>query len=178
MNLSIGDVARRAGINASAIRYYERAGVLPQPIRVSGQRRYDDAVLTRLTVVRMAQEAGFSIEEIRTLFNGYPEDTPASERWQDLALRKLPEVDAMIERMLVVREVLSESLRCDCLTLDACADRGWFDRTDTVSAPNLQDGRQRPRVNDVPLLPWKVFPAGPAERLRLRSARPDRRRCP
>ena len=135
MQLSIGEVARRAGINPSAIRYYERAGVLPEPVRISNQRRYDESMLTRLTVVRMAQEAGFSIDEIRTLLNGFPEETPASERWQDLAQRKLPEVDALIQRMLVVREVLMESLRCDCLTLDACADRGWFDRTETGSVP-------------------------------------------
>lgn len=123
--LTIGEVARRAGIASSAVRYYERVGVLEPARRVSGKRRYTSDVLTRLALVRMAQEAGFSIAEIRTLVSGFPEGTPPAERWQALARRKLPEVDALIARMQAVREVLEESLRCDCLTLDACARQGW-----------------------------------------------------
>lgn len=123
--MKIGDIARQAGLNTSAVRYYERVGLLPKPPRTGGQRRYDAGILTRLAIVRMAQEAGFSIEEIRTLLTGFPDDTPPAERWQELARRKLPEIDALIQRMLTVRRVLEESLQCDCLTLDACADHGW-----------------------------------------------------
>lgn len=123
--LTIGEVAREAGIRPSAIRYYEDAGILPKPDRVSGQRRYERDVLTRLAVVRMAQEAGFMIEEIHTLLTGFPEGTPASERWQELAHRKLLEVDDRIARLQAVRTVLEESLDCGCLTLDACAALGW-----------------------------------------------------
>jgi MerR family redox-sensitive transcriptional activator SoxR len=122
---AIGEVAQRAGVNASTLRYYERIGLLEKPDRVSGQRRYTAEVLVRLALIRMAQEAGFSIEEIRTLLSGYPEETRPAERWQELAERKLPEVDAMIRRMATVRQVLQESLACDCLTLDACAHEGW-----------------------------------------------------
>ncbi len=126
-HLTIGDVARRTGLNTSAIRYYERARLLPAPERVNGQRRYDEdeGVLTQLAVVRMAQEAGFTIEEIRTLVSGFPEGTPAAVRWREVATRKLPEVEAMIRRLHIMREVLAESLACDCLTLDACAKLGW-----------------------------------------------------
>lgn len=123
--LSIGDVAQQAGLNPSAIRYYERVGLLPEPARVNGRRRYDAGILKRLAIVRMAQEAGFTIEEIGTLVGGFPEATPPGDRWRELARRKLPEVDALISRMLVVRQVLEESLQCDCLTLDACADHRW-----------------------------------------------------
>ena len=126
--LSIGEVARRANLRPSAIRYYEDVGVLPPPRRVNGRRRYDAEVLTRLAVVRMAQEAGFTIEEIRTLVAGFPEGTPASARWRALAERKLPEVDALIARLQAVRRVLEESLRCGCLTLEACAALGWGGR--------------------------------------------------
>ncbi len=125
MHLTIGDVARRAGVNTSALRYYERVGLLPEPARVNGQRRYDAGILKHLALVRMAQEAGFTIEEIRTLVSGFPAETPPGDRWRELARRKRPEVDALIRRMLIVRQVLEESLRCDCLTLDACADHGW-----------------------------------------------------
>ncbi len=123
--MTIGDVARQTGLNTSAIRYYERLGLLPEPARQGGQRRYDREVLTRLAVVRMAQEAGFSLDEVRTLVGGYPEGTPAGERWADLARRKIPEVDALITRLQAVRATLEESLRCGCPTLDACAAIGW-----------------------------------------------------
>lgn len=124
-HLTIGEVARRAGVNASALRYYERIGLLPEAPRVNGQRRYSSDALTRLGLIRMAQEAGFSLDDIRTLITGYPEDIPPGERWQDIAQRKLPEVDALTRRMQAVRQVLEESLECDCLTLDACAGLGW-----------------------------------------------------
>lgn len=123
--LTIGEVARRAGLNPSAIRYYERVGLLPRAPRISGQRRYSPDVLNRLSLVRMAQEAGFTLEEIRVLVSGFPQDTPPAERWQALASRKLEEIDALIRHMQTVRQVLQESLHCDCLTLDACAKRGW-----------------------------------------------------
>jgi len=123
--LGIGDLARQTGLNPSAIRYYERMGLLPEPARLNGRRRYDAGILKRLAIVRMAQEAGFTIEEIGTLVGGFPEGTPPGDRWRELAQRKLPEVDALIGRMLNVREVLEESLQCDCLTIDTCADHGW-----------------------------------------------------
>jgi MerR family redox-sensitive transcriptional activator SoxR len=123
--MTIGEVARRAGIRTSAIRYYESVGLLPEPPRTGGQRRYDGDVLTRLALVRMAQEAGFTIDEVRTFLSGFPDETPPSTRWRELALRKLPEVEARIARLQTVRAVLDESLHCDCLTLDACAAHGW-----------------------------------------------------
>lgn len=124
-NMSIGQVAERAGLAPSAIRYYEREGLIPETRRAGGQRRYSDDVLTHLALIRMAQDAGFTIREVRTLIGGYPDATPPGERWRDLARRKLPEVDALIARMQTVRAVLNDSLRCDCLTLDACAAHGW-----------------------------------------------------
>jgi|SRR5829696_5831252 MerR family transcriptional regulator, redox-sensitive transcriptional activator SoxR len=122
---TIGEVARRTGLRASAIRYYESIGLIPAPGRSSGQRRYGSDVFTKLAIVRMAQDAGFTIEEIRTLVAGFPVGTPAGDRWRELAGRKLPEVEARIERLTAVRNVLEESLACGCLTLDACAAVGW-----------------------------------------------------
>ena|SRR5215204_4557832 len=123
--LSIGEVARRTGLRTSALRYYEETGIIPPPRRVNGQRRYDAGVLTRIAVIRMAQEAGFSIEEVKTLVAGFPEGTPASARWQTLAHRKLAEVDALIARAQAMRRVLEESLACGCLSLETCAAVGW-----------------------------------------------------
>ena len=75
--LTIGQVARRAGLNVSAIRFYEAEGLLPEAIRVSGQRRYSDEVFGRLAVIDVAKRAGFSLEEIRTLLRAGDAGTPA-----------------------------------------------------------------------------------------------------
>jgi MerR family redox-sensitive transcriptional activator SoxR len=119
--LSIGEVARRAGLRASAIRYYEQAGLLPSPERVSGQRRYDPSVLDHLALIRFAQDAGFAIAEVRTLFEGFEDETPASERWQVLAGKKLAEVEALVARAERMRRLLGQALDCGCLRLDDCA---------------------------------------------------------
>src|SRR6266571_58092 len=120
--LTIGEVAQRAGIRASAIRYYESVEVLPAPSRINGRRRYDSGVLERLAVIQLGQQAGFTVAEIRTLFNGFTPETPASARWEALAQQKLAKVDALIRRAQAMKRVLEEQmLRCRCLTLDECA---------------------------------------------------------
>ena len=124
-SMSIGEVAQRAGVRPSTLRYYEGVGLLPSPERTNGRRRYDGEVLRevldRLTVVRVAQRAGFTISEIRTLLDGFSEDTPPSERWRVLAQDKLPEVDALVERALGMKDLLERGLRCECLRLEDCA---------------------------------------------------------
>lgn len=119
--LTIGEVARRAGLRTSALRYYEEVGVLPPAERLGGQRRYDEAVLARLAVVRLAQELGFSLVEIRALVEGFDDVGVPSERWRELASQKLTEVEALITHAEQMKRLLEESLRCGCLTLDACA---------------------------------------------------------
>jgi MerR family redox-sensitive transcriptional activator SoxR len=119
--LSIGEVARLAGIRASAIRYYESAGLLPVPPRASGQRRYEPRVVDRLALIRFAQDAGFTVAEIRTLFEGFDEATPMSERWQALARQKMEEADALIARAQHMKALLSQALSCGCLRLEDCA---------------------------------------------------------
>ena len=78
--LAIGEVAQRAGVRPSTIRYYESIGLLPPPARVNGRRRYDAAVLERLRIVRTAQEVGFTLDEIRDLFRNDNRATPFSAR--------------------------------------------------------------------------------------------------
>src|SRR5215203_1773507 len=123
--MSIGEVARSTGVRPSALRYYEGVGLLPLPERENGRRRYDGEVLRevldRLEVVRVAQQAGFTISEIRTLLDGFSEDTPPSERWRILAQDKLPEVEALVERALSMKDLLERGLRCQCLRLEECA---------------------------------------------------------
>jgi MerR family transcriptional regulator, redox-sensitive transcriptional activator SoxR len=104
--MRIGEVARRAGVRVSLIRYYEEIGLLPESDRVSGQRRYDDTVLRRLAVIDVAQRAGLSLDEIRELVQHGTD--PMSDHLRELAERRLPEIDALIERAQRVRRVATD----------------------------------------------------------------------
>ena len=119
--LLISEAARQAGVRPSAIRYYEHMGILPAPRRVSGQRRYDAATVQRLAVLRRAQEAGFTLQEIRALFFGFPPGAPISKRWRQMAGRKLVELDVRIKELRGMK-VLLERLQsgCRCETVEAC----------------------------------------------------------
>lgn len=89
MHLSIGQVAARSGVAPSRIRYYEEIGVLPQAEREGGRRRYDDDVLRRLSIIDIAQRAGFSLDEIRELTGAQAPQETAGERLREVASRKL-----------------------------------------------------------------------------------------
>ena len=121
--LSIGDVARRAGVRPSAIRYYEDAGLIRAPRRQGGKRRYDALVFESIANVQLAQDAGFTTSEIRALIDGFERSTPASARWQALARRKLEEVTLRIESAERMRALLERLLRCRCETLGDCVRR-------------------------------------------------------
>src|ERR1700738_2149963 len=94
--LAIGEIAVRARMSASRIRYYETRGVLPVPQRVAGKRRYTPEVLRRLAIVDAAQRVGFTLEEIRDLLGS--RDEVAHERLREFAVLKLPELDDLIAR--------------------------------------------------------------------------------
>ena len=119
--LAIGDVAARAGVEPSAIRYYESIGLLPKPRRAGGKRRYDSDVLDRLALIALAKDAGFTMGEIKDLVS---ETTPTSvpaEKWKRLATRKLAELDEAAARLKRMRRVLRSALECGCVDLAACA---------------------------------------------------------
>lgn len=118
--LSIGALARETGLAPSALRYYEKAGLLPGPPRRSGQRRYDERVLGRVELIRHALAAGFTIRETRTFLSGFPADTPPAARWRELAARKLVEVNELIEQAQRMKSLLETSFHCHCGQLADC----------------------------------------------------------
>ena len=118
--VGIGEIARRAGIATSTIRYYERIGLLPPTQRVSGKRRYDERILQKLGVIRLAQNAGFTIAEIQSLVHEFPAETPPSTRWQTLAGDKISELDDLLQRIQTMKSTLEQTLQCQCVTLDDC----------------------------------------------------------
>ncbi len=136
--LRIGEVAARAGVNASLIRYYERIGLLAPAVRVSGQRRYAESVLRRLAVIDVAQRAGLSLDEIRGLLEVGTD--PLSVRLQDLARNKLPEIEALIDRAERVRAWLTTATGCECQSVDEC---GLFDHA--VVPARIKDAATVPR---------------------------------
>ena len=76
--LTIGEVARRTDVAPTTLRYYEKIGLLAAPSRAGGQRRYDDAVLTRLEVIGLCKAAGFTLDEIAVLLDDDAPGRPAS----------------------------------------------------------------------------------------------------
>lgn len=116
--MTIGEVAKRSGLRPSAIRYYERVGLLPKPARASGQRRYDSRILSRLAVLKRAKNCGFTLDEVRQFFNdsGRP-----SERWQRVGRQKVVELDALIDQIRGMKDLIVR--RCQCADLDECGRR-------------------------------------------------------
>lgn len=120
--MTIGEVACRTGLRASAIRYYEKMGLLPKTQRISGQRRYDDSVFNYLAVIDVARRAGFRVDEMQQLFHGFGRGIPAFHRWQVLAQRKITEMDELIARAKKMKRLLQRADRCKCLDLENCAE--------------------------------------------------------
>jgi MerR family transcriptional regulator, redox-sensitive transcriptional activator SoxR len=118
--MTIGEVAAKTGLRTSALRYYEDAGVLPPPKRVNGRRVYGEESVRVVEVLRFAQRAGFTLDEIRTLFHGFGADTPLNERWDALAKSKVAELDALIERATRMKRAILAGLGCGCVRVEDC----------------------------------------------------------
>src|ERR1700732_4106996 len=143
--LTISQVARQIPVRPSAIRYYERIGLLPPAERLSGQRRYDPTVLYRLAIIQRARQLGFTLTEIRHLFFGFRDITRASERWRTLSQTKLAELDHLMDGIKAVRGVLKKLMtKCQCNSLDQCG-KGIFQsmNRDLLASPLPASHRHR-----------------------------------
>jgi len=118
--LRIGEVARRAGVAPSALRYYEAEGLLPRAPKRGGQRVYPESILQRLALIHLAKEAGFTVAEIRRLLSGFSRKTPPGQRWRRLAESKLAELERRIEEAQRMKAVLQAVTRCECPSLEDC----------------------------------------------------------
>lgn len=118
--LLIGEVARRSGKAPSAIRYYESVGLLAEPERISGRRRYPAEVVRSLAVIDTAQRAGLTLDDIRLLLEASAADADAVEQLREVAERRLPVLREAIARAELVREWLEQAADCCCPTLETC----------------------------------------------------------
>lgn len=118
--LSIGEVARRTGIRPSALRYYEEVGLLPRTPRTGGRRRYDKQAVHMDAVLRFAQQAGFTLDEIRELFHGFDAKAPLGARWRLLAQAKLRELGKLKASIIQMRRAIEQGLACGCIRIEDC----------------------------------------------------------
>ena len=116
--LTIGELARLAGRRASSIRYYEQIGLLPQPTRVSGQRRYGHDYLQLLTIIATAQRAGLPLDQIKSVLRPPASDSVGALR--RAATARLPLLAAEIDRAERARRWLQHAASCECPSLPAC----------------------------------------------------------
>jgi len=119
--LTIGEVAKQTGIAASALRYYEREGLIPRADRRGGKRVYNEDILDRLALIGVCKGAGFTVAEMQTLIRGFGRRTPPGRRWRKLAADKLGELEARIAEVERMKRVLEVVTRCDCPTLEECS---------------------------------------------------------
>jgi DNA-binding transcriptional MerR regulator len=105
---TIGEVAERTGVAASALRYYEELGLIPRARRVSGQRRYGENAVELVGMIRLLRDIGLSLAEIRTLVNA----RAGSDSWREVARAKLTELDERIAQAQAARTALQHALRC------------------------------------------------------------------
>jgi MerR family redox-sensitive transcriptional activator SoxR len=118
--LSISQVAHEAGVRPSTLRYYESIGLLPAPARISGRRRYEPGILQRLEIIRTAQQAGFTLAELRVLFDDILTNAAPSARWHDLIQYKLQELNRLLLNVQSMKALLEDIMRCDGDELEDC----------------------------------------------------------
>ena len=115
--MTISVVGRRTGLRPSAIRYYESINLLPPAARRHGQRVYDARTLRRLAVIRQAQDAGFSLDEARTLL----QSGDLAAEWNGIAAGKLVQLEAQIAELEARRRLIRKVQdACQCRTADEC----------------------------------------------------------
>src|SRR3954447_2839580 len=116
--LSIGEVAARSGVAASALRFYEDAGLVQAERSDGGQRRYERDVLRRVAFIRVAQRVGLSLDEVRSALGTLPDErTPTAKDWARLSRAWRPRLDEQIAVLTSLRDQLSSCIGCGCLSL-------------------------------------------------------------
>lgn len=120
--ITIGELARRSGAAASALRFYEDQGLLVSTRTAGGQRQFPREVLRRVAFVRAAQTVGLSLEQIKAALATLPEQrTPTKADWQRLSASWRPLLDERIAALVALREQLTACIGCGCLSLRSCA---------------------------------------------------------
>jgi MerR family redox-sensitive transcriptional activator SoxR len=119
--LSVGEVARRSGFATSALRFYEREGLISAERTSGGQRRFDRGVLRRLAFIRAARHVGLTLDEVREALSTLPASrTPTRADWTKISRSWRKRLDGEIEALVALRDGLDSCIGCGCLSLKTC----------------------------------------------------------
>lgn len=135
--LPIGEVAKRSGVASSALRYYERCGLINTGAKIGGRRHFPLAVLQRLSVIKVCQHIGFSLAEISELLNG---SLARNGAWRRLAMNKRSDLQTRIAQLKGLLELLEQTLCCECHALGDCpqlAPGGYLADCGKIEAPDI-----------------------------------------
>jgi MerR family redox-sensitive transcriptional activator SoxR len=120
--LTVGEVADRSGIATSALRYYEREGLIEATRTAGNQRRYERHVLRRLAFIRAARNVGLTLDEVRDALDALPDGrTPTRADWERLSRGWRHRLDEQISALEKLRDGLDSCIGCGCLSLRRCA---------------------------------------------------------
>ncbi len=122
-DLTIGEMARVAGVRTSTLRYYEEMGVLPAARRVNGRRVYGAELADMVQVARFAQSVGFSLAQIKALFKGMRGPRDFKGHWRPMAQAKLAELDQAIATATRMKKAIEAGLACGCIRVEDCMPR-------------------------------------------------------
>jgi MerR family transcriptional regulator, redox-sensitive transcriptional activator SoxR len=121
-DLTIGALSERTGVAPSALRFYEAEGLIHATRTAGGQRRYARHTLRRVSFIRVAQQVGLRLDEIRTALESLPDRrTPTQDDWERLSASWRPRLDAQIAVLERLRDRLTGCIGCGCLSMRACA---------------------------------------------------------
>jgi MerR family redox-sensitive transcriptional activator SoxR len=144
--LTIGEVATRSGVAASALRYYESMGLITSVRSGGGQRRFRRNVLRRIAFIRVAQQIGLTLDEIATALDSLPERrTPNRGDWQRLSRPWQERIDRRIHELEALRDQLTSCIGCGCLSLRDCS---LYNRNDELAARGSGPHRLNDAVAD------------------------------
>lgn len=119
--LTIGETAQRTGVAASALRFYETRNLIGSHRGPGNQRRYHRSMLRRISIIKVAQSLGLSLEEISSALETLPDKrAPTRRDWEKLSLNWRDQLDARIANLQKLREQLSDCIGCGCLSLKRC----------------------------------------------------------
>lgn len=139
--LTVSEVAQRSGYADSALRYYERKGLISAERTAGNQRRYNRDVLRRLAFIAAARHVGLSLDEIREALDTLPQGrTPTRRDWTRISRRWQDRLDAEIDALRALRDGLDSCIGCGCLSLEACPMRNpWDQLSEQGPGPRLLD---------------------------------------
>lgn len=150
--LTIGEVERRSGVPASALRFYEAKGLIGSRRNAGNQRRYPRAALRRIAVIKVAQRLGIPLARIRSALRALPEGrAPTAAQWNEISAAWKSELDDRIRLLTRLRDKLSECIGCGCLSLETCPLRNPADRlAERGSGAHMLMARDLPAAGVLP----------------------------